>query len=353
VDRTGRAALGWVALGLVIACEPAAQAGPVDVVLTLTDIDTLIGLEGGALAKPYELTTDDQGRIYVTDADSSTIKVFSAEGGYLHSIGRRGAGPGELDTPRSVRVRGDTVWVVNGGNGRLELFRTDGPYLASRLLPPGALAAAVDIGVGGALLVTTNGRDSALAVRYDSAGAVVGRVGQPVAPPAEVWDFPAIKQRLASGEVPDALRNSALPVLAADGAVWLFLQTEGVLHRFPENDSREWSLSLDEPEFARIREEVVRLNRADSNPSRFVQPLLAVTAQVVGSDLWLLLRMPEAEGTVFLVVGVDGALRRRVAVPGARAIRGFAVSPDRRRLYLLAYDAAAVLVSRLPVEEAR
>ncbi|NBC02188.1 MAG: 6-bladed beta-propeller [Bacteroidetes bacterium] len=56
----------------------------------IRDTDELI------LQRIRNVTTDSQGRIYLTDAASLQIHVFSAEGKFETSIGRQGEGPGEF-----------------------------------------------------------------------------------------------------------------------------------------------------------------------------------------------------------------------------------------------------------------
>ena len=54
------------------------------------------------------------GRLYVADELSRTIRVFSAEGDYLESVGREGDGPGELRSFLTVEpYRADSLWVYD------------------------------------------------------------------------------------------------------------------------------------------------------------------------------------------------------------------------------------------------
>jgi hypothetical protein len=137
-------------------------------------------------------------------------------------------------------------------------------------------------------------------------------------------------------------------VLSSDGAVWLLLQAEGTADRYGPTDSLEWHIVFTEPEFDGIRADFFARNRADSTANRFYTLAYFTSAIVVNTDLWILVRSPAAAPTLILVLAPDGKIRRRLRVPTAVGVRGFGLSPDRRLLYLLAYDDAAILRARLP-----
>lgn len=78
------------------------------------------------------LTVDSNGRIYVLDAQAQQIKVYSAEGVYEQTIGRRGSGPGELLGATFVLMApGDTLVVPDLNNLRISRYAPDGTSLGS------------------------------------------------------------------------------------------------------------------------------------------------------------------------------------------------------------------------------
>ena len=98
---------------------------------------------GGDEARPETLfghvadvAVDDAGRMYVLDQQAQAVRVFRPDGRTVGTIGRPGEGPGELGRfTFSALVRGDTLLVVDWGQGRLSRFGTDGAFLASERLP--------------------------------------------------------------------------------------------------------------------------------------------------------------------------------------------------------------------------
>ena len=77
------------------------------------------------------LALDGDGNVYVLDQGARNIRVFDSTGAPVHTIGREGAGPGEFATPYSLAWTGDTLAVLDPGNGRLELVTRDGKHAAT------------------------------------------------------------------------------------------------------------------------------------------------------------------------------------------------------------------------------
>src|SRR4029079_9075174 len=61
----------------------------------LDDDDVLIGL-------PVDVQIGKQGRIYILDGKLLDVKVFSAEGDFIESLGRQGDGPGEFRNASAI-----------------------------------------------------------------------------------------------------------------------------------------------------------------------------------------------------------------------------------------------------------
>lgn len=68
------------------------------------------------------------GVIYVLDALAVELRLFSADGAHITTVGGRGQGPGEFSAPVGLAWMpgGDTLLVVDGAGGRYSLFGRDG-----------------------------------------------------------------------------------------------------------------------------------------------------------------------------------------------------------------------------------
>jgi len=91
------------------------------------------------LRRPSDVALSHDGsRLYVVDTggvDSQSHQVVvydSASGEQLRIIGRRGSGPGEFNLPLQLTVgKDDMLYVVDGGNFRVQAFAADGTYAFS------------------------------------------------------------------------------------------------------------------------------------------------------------------------------------------------------------------------------
>jgi DNA-binding beta-propeller fold protein YncE len=93
----------------------------------------------GVFERLSSVTVDAIGqRVLVTDiggvsSDQHKVLVFDlATGNHLFNIGKRGSGPGEFNLPRDVAVgKNGQIYVVDGGNFRVQIFDRNGKYLQS------------------------------------------------------------------------------------------------------------------------------------------------------------------------------------------------------------------------------
>ena len=125
-------AAGLVAAAISIAGMSAAVAHPVhtaqsDTVTAL--VETRIGDTGlGGAADEYILgdvtsvAADQQGRIYVADRISPSVRAFGPDGEFMAWIGREGEGPGEFTWPVDILPAADGTLFVRGS--RITTFAT-------------------------------------------------------------------------------------------------------------------------------------------------------------------------------------------------------------------------------------
>lgn len=98
--------------------------------------DLVLGSGGDpqqAFYRPRAVVPDAAGNIYVLDQGNSRVQVFDAGGGYLHTLGRAGQGPGEMPQPLALAVAGDRV-VVRAGRNRINMWALDGSHIGDVLL---------------------------------------------------------------------------------------------------------------------------------------------------------------------------------------------------------------------------
>ncbi|ACA15895.1 NHL repeat containing protein [Methylobacterium sp. 4-46] len=71
------------------------------------------------------------GRLFVPEAGTHRVSVFDLDGAHVRAFGRRGAGPGEFDSPEAAKVSPDgRLFVTDLRNDRLQVFDPEGRLLA-------------------------------------------------------------------------------------------------------------------------------------------------------------------------------------------------------------------------------
>ena len=76
------------------------------------------------------LQVDDEGDIIVLDWKDNLIKVFNPDGQLIHTFGKHGQGPGEIQSPDRLYLKdGKLIALMDGGNNRYSLYSKSGDCL--------------------------------------------------------------------------------------------------------------------------------------------------------------------------------------------------------------------------------
>lgn len=94
--------------------------------------DLFIGIEEGnenyMFNYPVDIDSDSLGNIYVLDWGDSTIRKYDSHGLHIKNIGRKGEGPGELQSPRYLCISDQGNIYVDKGRNQIEIFDLSGEY---------------------------------------------------------------------------------------------------------------------------------------------------------------------------------------------------------------------------------
>jgi len=83
-----------------------------------------------------QITTDDQGNIYLLDSQLAEVFIFSPHGDYIRSIGREGEGPGEFRRPSDLFLTaGGDVAVLQTMPGKIVLLSPEGDPVGNHPVP--------------------------------------------------------------------------------------------------------------------------------------------------------------------------------------------------------------------------
>ncbi len=91
---------------------------------------TWTGQDDHTLSFPTGVSLDAAGSVYVADCDNNRIEVFTSDGVFLASWGSLGSDQGQFNKPTSVAIGPDgNVYVADYGNSRVQVFTPAGDFL--------------------------------------------------------------------------------------------------------------------------------------------------------------------------------------------------------------------------------
>ncbi len=328
---------------LLMACRGEEGAVPRAEVLSGTTPTVLISTADGVLSAASDLIVGPDGAVYVVDGQASTVHVVDASGTVRDPIGAAGAGPGEFSRPHTLAFLGDTLAVVDYGNGRLQLLDSDLRAFVSRPLPPGQAPALTS---SGSFIVPSWGISEDLATIYGPALERRVGIGRIVGEPTNMVRPAEMKEQIARREVPQIFLNTARALGDGAGGVYLIVPARGTVERFDPQGAPLWALQLDEPdadvEFERFVAETARRPVGSFTPLQYI-----IDAVAVDGDLWVLVPGPEHAAAI-RVVHSDGSLGARLEFPGVEEASQVAVDRVRSRIYFVEQDRASLVVLSLP-----
>jgi hypothetical protein len=97
-----------------------------------------------AFSRARSIAVDNDGNIYVGDLKQACVKVFDKASAYLRTIGRRGQGPGEMQSVFSVSVVPDHRELIVGDVNKLVVFDFQGRFKRNLMLRGLAAHASLD-----------------------------------------------------------------------------------------------------------------------------------------------------------------------------------------------------------------
>jgi len=87
---------------------------------------------GIVLNQPFQVRVAAEGTVFVLDWGDTCIKVLDNKGKFVRQIGRKGQGPGDMDTPAWIDVdAAGNIYLADSRNMRVSLFDQKGDYVSS------------------------------------------------------------------------------------------------------------------------------------------------------------------------------------------------------------------------------
>jgi sugar lactone lactonase YvrE len=328
---------------LAAGCESAPGPDPGGEIEIAGVPQVLVTTESALIGALADMAVGADGRIFLLDAQARRVHVVDPAGGPTLAIGRPGEGPGELQRPQALYLRGDSLVVADQGTGRYEVFTLVGEATASRQIPPCASGPGPPaLGADGTQVRVTLGFDEVLAVVCSPDGEERARIGELLAPGQSFVNMVELHEQILEGEVPALLVNAANAVVGRNGSVWLTVAAAARVERYAPDGERAFRIELCEPEFPATR--AAWIQRAAEMEMPGIPGLnYLLRAREVGGDLWILTHPGGDVGAKIVVISPGGEVERRLRFPLVEGASNFAVDEQRGRIYFYLSDTAEVV----------
>ena len=90
------------------------------------------GSGNGQFDGPFDISNDEEGNLYVTDAGNHRVQVFNTQGKFLRFL----VNQGEISMPIGICISGELVFVSQEKkNGQLFLYHKNGHNVCSHKFP--------------------------------------------------------------------------------------------------------------------------------------------------------------------------------------------------------------------------
>ena len=101
----------------------------------------------------------DRENVYVLDSQEGEVRVFSRDGRFRRTLGRKGQGPGEMESPGDMDIEGKRIFIADRGNRRVVILDLEGRAAGGfkvRFFPDQILALRAESGESGEIRIVVS-----------------------------------------------------------------------------------------------------------------------------------------------------------------------------------------------------
>ena len=290
---------------------------------------------------------DDQQSFYALDALAAKIYRFDLDGGLLSVMGRRGRGPGEMESPSALQPAPEGVWALDPQGLRATLWGPDGEVVKMLSLADGGIVATMFVPVGGGLLLPVAGPPTPAWARQSQPDERFFHLSDEGSHP--VSGEPGVELDLVPDEPDERLLGLQLARTGADEVVAVRNAVDlGIWRISFDAQARRITDVASVAVPAPVLEAVEELDELP--PDMAYRPVSGV--RVAGDEVWAV-TAGLGEHLLAFTVPKEGDDRVVIVRPGElykKGLRDAIVLPDR---IIAASDTEIVIVERVPIGPSR
>lgn len=307
------------------------------------DFNEIITFEDEVLASPGLITTKGKDKLAVLDAGHEKVVVVSTEGEKDFSFGGYGGAAGEWGAEASpanmsLSANRNSFMISDPGHAMIHLYDSNGN--STRSLPLNDYLHQQDITllVDDMVLAVTNGEQNSLAQAYEITEDMtpITSYGTPLTEPVSDTgiNMHEIRDQLANGTVPDALKNEAI----ADGSndqIAIILNSLGEVLLYDINGELKWRKELPAYVSDPLWQRAIAMNEEIPSSDAAYSPLqMATGIEIMNNKVYVLTMGTDDDDEIdqfMLIYSTDGQLVDSYRIKdeeGVLALADFIVMPD-------------------------
>jgi len=127
------------------------------------------------------IDVDDQGNIYVLERGNCRLQKFDLTGQYLQTIGKKGQGPGEFESPSRLFLdKENNIYISEQRKRKIHLFNSKGEFVKSILLSNTTTRFSIvpDENIFGVATITIDEESNQCIVKMDPKGKIIKNIAQ-------------------------------------------------------------------------------------------------------------------------------------------------------------------------------
>ena len=127
------------------------------------------------------IDVDDQGNIYVLEGGNCRLQKFDLTGQYLQTIGKKGQGPGEFESPSRLFLdKENNIYISERRKRKIHMFNSKGEFVKSILLSntTTSFSIAPDENIFGVATIRTDEESNRCIVKMDPKGKIIKNIAQ-------------------------------------------------------------------------------------------------------------------------------------------------------------------------------
>lgn len=215
------------------------------------------------------------GLIYLCDYNNSRIVCMDTSFKVIRTMGRNGRGPGEFQGVVSLEIINDTIYALDDGNRRINVFTIKGNYVGDVAIPPiGFLSTRFAIDKDGYFYLSSASDKSFPITKFDPSGKVIKKFGNWISP-----ELPH-RQRMAI--------NSRHLIIIKDSVLASFNESEPIIEFYSLEGNFISRIDLSENQFLQKRLQYVRDEKKKSGANLESTYILFVDAYITDDSIYLL-----------------------------------------------------------------